>query len=76
MKKILAFMLAVCMYVCVLTACEEDEIYLAENTSETLTGESDTEAQESNSEPELGDDDEETKAEQIFGGLQELQPLK
>ena len=76
MKKSLVFILAVCMILCVLTACEEDEIYLAENTSETLTGESDTEASENDSETKPVDGNGETEDEQTFGGLQELQPLK
>ena len=60
----------------VLTACEEDEIYFAENTSQTLTGDGNTEASENDSETKPVDGNEETKDEQTFGGLQELQPLK
>ena len=76
MKKLLVFILAVGMIFGVLTACEEYEIYFAENTSQALTGDGNTEASENDSETKPVDGNEETKDEQTFGGLQELQPLK
>ena len=64
------------MILCVLPACEEDELYFAENTSQAQTGEDNTEASENDLETKPVDGNGETKDEQTFGGMQELQPLK
>ena len=71
-------MLVICVCIAVLAACDGDETFVNVNT-ESQTGESDTEVTESLTGESDGEDDgegePESKAEQTFGGLQELKPL-
>lgn len=71
-------MLVICVCIMVFAACDGDETFVNVNT-ESQTGESDIKATEDLTGESDGEDDGkgefESKAEQTFGGLQELKPL-
>ena len=77
MKKILALMLVLSALIAVLSACGEDEISYVGGT-ETQTNEvNSASTEQSKTQADTGDDTEngENRAEQTFGGMQELKPL-
>lgn len=78
MKKILALMLVLSALITLLSACGEDEISYVGGT-DTQTDEvnsAPTEQSETQADTDPEDtEDGESRAEQTFGGLQELKPL-